>query len=243
LAFGREYGKNKVRFGALSPERKDRVMKRQFKKQLKEDEFVSGMTKFMRFVKAWEHELIIAGVAAVIIVGIFFGFQLLKAGQVRKDSRILGEILDLRTNLAKTPENAAKLEQLSGTGKFSRLAEISLATYWIEQGQPDKAQAVLEKIKDPTKDFFYYQAQDLAAQVALLKGDPDRAIGILKKVEDEKPKDYILDAVLFHHAEALEKKGNSPEALALYKRLQEEYAQSYYGYDASLRARKLEAAK
>jgi hypothetical protein len=52
-----------------------------------------------------------------------------------------------------------------------------------------------------------------------------------------------LDAVLFRHAEALEKKGSIPEALIMYKKLQEEYAQTYYGYDASLRVRKLEGAK
>jgi len=218
-------------------------MKRSIKKQLKGDEFVSGMAKFMHFVKTWEREIIIAAVAVVAMIAIFFGLQFLKSQQAKKQSRLAGEILELRAGLAKSPENAAKLEQLGGSGKFARIANISLATYWIEQGQPDKAQAALDRIKDTSKDFFHYQAQDLSAQIAILKADYDRAVGILKKIEDEKPKDYLLDAVLYHHAEALEKKGNAPEALALYKKLQDEYAQSYYGYDASVRVRKLEATK
>jgi predicted negative regulator of RcsB-dependent stress response len=218
-------------------------MKRSIKKQLKEDEFVSGMTKFLRFVKAWEREIIIAVVAVVAVLAVFFGFQILKSIQAGKQSRLAGEILELRAGLAKSPENVAKLEKLGGSGKFARVANISLATYWIDQGQPDKAQAALDRIKDTSKDFFFYQAQDLSAQIAILKGDYDRAIGLLKKIEDEKPKDYVLEAVLFRRAEALEKKGNTAEALALFKKIQDEYAQSYYGYNASTRVRKLEAAK
>jgi predicted negative regulator of RcsB-dependent stress response len=218
-------------------------MKRTIKKQLKEDEFVSGMNRFMQFVKHWEREFIIAVVVVVAAVLVFLGLQFLKAQQIKKDSQAAGEILALRAGLAKNPQNTAQLERAAAKGKYSRLAGISLATYWIEQGQPDKAQAALALIKDSPKDFFYYQAQDLSAQVAILKGEWDRAIAILKKIEDEKPKDYILDAVLFHHAEALEKKGLKAEALTLYKKLRDEYAQSYYGYDASLKVQKLESAK
>ena len=219
-------------------------MKRQFKKQLKEDEFVSGMNKFMHILKVWERELIIAGAAALAIVLLFLGFQFLRAQQNARDSREAAQIMDLRTDLTKTPANVAKLEQIAAKGgKYGRVAAMSLATFWIEQGQLDKAQASLAGIKDTPKDFFYYQAQDLTAQTAVLKGDYDKALALLKKVEDAKPKEYLLDAILFHKAEALEKKGSIAEALAVYKKIQDEYAQTYYGYDASLKVKKHEAAK
>jgi len=218
-------------------------MKRKIKRQLKEDEFVSGMNKFMQFAKKWEREFIVAGAAAAALLLLFFGFQFLRGQQLKKESRMVGEILNLRADIAGSPQNVAKLEQLAGRGKFSRVAYISLATYWIEQGQLDKAQAALAGIKNDPKDFFYYQAQDLSAQIDILKGEYDKAITILKKIEEEKPKDYLVDAVLYHHAEALEKKGDVQEALKLYKKLQAEYAQSYYGYDASLKVKKIESAK
>jgi predicted negative regulator of RcsB-dependent stress response len=218
-------------------------MKKTIKKQLKEDEFITDVNKFWDFVRKWQKEIMIAAVALGAVVLVFFGFKLLKAQQVKRDSRELGRILEIRSSLAKNPQDAAKLEQAAAKGKFARVAALELATYWVEQGQLDKAQTALALIKDVPKDFSYYQGCDLAAQIAILKGDYDAALAILKKVEDEKPKDYILDAVQFHHAEALEKKGSVAEALAIYKKLQAEYAQSYYGYDASLRARKLEAAK
>jgi len=219
-------------------------MKRQLKKQLKEDEFVSGMNKFMHFLKIWERELIIAGVGVLAVVLLFLGFQFLRSQQNAKDSRSAAEILGLRADLAKTPQNAAKLEQIAAKGgKYARVAAMSLSTHWIEQGQLDKAQAALSNVKDTPKDFIYYQVQDLAAQTATLKGEYDKALAILKKVEDAKPKDYLLDAVLFHKAEALEKKGSVAEALAVYKKIQDGYAQTYYGYDASLKVKKLETAK
>jgi predicted negative regulator of RcsB-dependent stress response len=218
-------------------------MKRTIKKKLKEDELATGLNKFMQFVKKWEREIIIGVAAATVIILIFFGFQLLKAQQIRKDSRVAGEILELKSGLAKNPENVAKLEKLVGKGKFARLASISLAAYYVDQGQYDKARAALAGIKDGVRDFFYYQAQDLEAQIDILTGNYDQAIGILEKIEEAKPKDYLLDAVLYQHAQALEKKGSPQEALEIYKKLQADYPQSYYGYDAGLKVQKLAAAK
>ena len=174
-------------------------MKRQLKKQLKEDEFVSGFARIMHFAKVWERELIIAGAMALAVVLLFLGFQFLRSQQNAKDSRAAGEILDLRADLAKTPQNAAKLEQIAAKGgKYARVASNSLATYWIEQGDLDKAQALLAAVKETPKDFIYYQVQDLIAQTAILRGEYDKAIAILKMIEDAKPKVYLLDAVLFH---------------------------------------------
>jgi predicted negative regulator of RcsB-dependent stress response len=218
-------------------------MKRKIKKQLKEDELVTGFQKFLEFAKTWQKEVIIFAVVVAVLAALYGSLQLIRAQQAKKESRRVGEILALRADLAKNPQNVAKLEQLGGTEKAARLAFISLATYWIEQGNLDKALASLAKIKDIPKDFFYYQAQDLTAQVEILKGRYDQAIQILKKIEEAKPKDYLLDVVLYHHAEALEKKGQPKEARDLYKKVQDEYAQTYFGYDASAKVKKLESAK
>jgi hypothetical protein len=43
--------------------------------------------------------------------------------------------------------------------------------------------------------------------------------------------------------EALQLKGDSKEALAVFKKLQEEYSQTYFGYEASLKVAKLEGAR
>ncbi|MGB8951106.1 MAG: tetratricopeptide repeat protein [Candidatus Aminicenantales bacterium] len=218
-------------------------MKRVQRKQLKEDELLSGLNRFLGFVKKWTREIILF---VVIVLGgllLFSGFRLVKAQQTKRESRTLGQILALRSESSGNPGNLAKLEQLAGQGKFSRVAFILLANYWVEQSRLDKAQEYLGKIKPAPKDFFYYQAQHFRAQIEILRGNPERAVEILKKIEEEKPETFVLDAVLTLHAEALEKKGEKKEALNLYKRLQEEFPQTYYGYEASQKVRKLESEK
>lgn len=218
-------------------------MKGKERHHLKENEFVHGIHGVFEFARKWRRELIMGGLLIIALGIVFAGFQIVRAQQAKGQSQKLGEIQTLRDGLPKAPENVAKLEALAGKGKYGRVASISLASYWLEQGQFDKAQTALAAVQDTPKDFYYYQARDLAAQLAVLKGDLDGALAILAKIVEEKPKDYVLDAVLFRQADVLEKKGNTAEALALYKQIEKDYAQSYFGYDASQKVRKLEAVK
>jgi predicted negative regulator of RcsB-dependent stress response len=137
----------------------------------------------------------------------------------------------------------AELESLAGNGKFSRIAYLKLAAWAIEKGDSANAKTYLEQMSDDRKDITYYQAQDMLAQVYIKDKEYDKAIAIYKAIEEEDQKDYALDAILFHMAEAHEGKGELEVALELYKRVQEEYSQSYYGFDASKKVTELEAKK
>jgi predicted negative regulator of RcsB-dependent stress response len=218
-------------------------MKKVVKKQLKEDEFVSTLTKILRFLKRRTKEIVILAVAVVFFFLLFLGLRFIQAQSLKKESLLLSQMLELRSGLAAKPENLVKLEQMAGQGKYSRLAFVFTATYWVEKGNLEKAKGCLGKIPAEPRDFVYYQAADLLAQVNFLQKNYDEAIAIYKKIEEEKPKDYALDVVLFHKAEALEGKGEKLEALTVYKKVQQDFPQSYYGLDASERARKLESAK
>ena len=218
-------------------------MKKVVKKQIKSDEFVSTMNKILHFLQT-QLKTILIGVAAVaVLVLIYAGVRFIQAQQVKKESRLLSDLLELRSTMSAKPENLAELEKLSGDGKYARLGYVLLATHCVESGDLEKAKAYLEKIKSTPKDFIYFQARDFFAQISVLQKDYEQAVAVFTEVEAAKPAAYPLDAVIFHKAEALEAKGDKPEALALYKKLQEEYPQSYFGYDAAERARKLEAAQ
>lgn len=218
-------------------------MKRVERHQLKEDEFVSGMTKFLDLVKTWERELLIALGVIVLLVLVFLGASFLKGRGARAESRVAGEIMTLRAELDKKPENLARLEKLAGAGKYARLAHVALATHWLEKGDLDKAEKSASAVTLSRRDFVAAQAQDLLAQVLVRKKDFAGALEIYARLEKERPSDYPLDAILFHRAEALELKGDAPGALAVYKNLQEEYTQTYYGYEASLKVGRLESAR
>jgi predicted negative regulator of RcsB-dependent stress response len=218
-------------------------MKRVIRKQLKEDEFVSTLTKIFRFVQKRTREILIAAAAVAFIALLYAGLRLIQANNIRTESRLVTRLLELRSDLNTKPENLAEMEKLAGTGKFARLAYVLIATHWVEQGDLGKAKAALEKIGDGAKDFIYYQAQDLLAQILVREKEFDKAITIYDQISKENPKDYGLDVILFHKAEALEGKGETKEAVSVYKKVQEDFPQSYYGYDASGRVRKLETGQ
>lgn len=218
-------------------------MKRIKRKQLKGDEFVSTVNKIVRFVKKRTKELIAIGVAVLVLIFFFIIFNFIKAQNIKKESRLVSEIFQLRSQLDESPEKVTELEKMAGKGKFSRLAYILLATYWIEKEDYDKATEVLGKVKKGKKDIFYYQAQDLLAQVYMKKGNYDKVIEIYSRIEKENPKEYSLDVVLFRLAEVHEKKGEKEEALSLYKKIQEQFPQTSYGYEASQKIQKFEGEK
>jgi predicted negative regulator of RcsB-dependent stress response len=218
-------------------------MKKVMRKRLKEDEFVSTMTKLVTWAKKWSRQLIMGVTAVVVIILVILISNAIKAQAVKRDSRLLGDILEISTQLNDNPEKVTELEALAGNGKFSRIAYLKLAAFAIEQGDLGKAKSYLEKMTDDRKDITYYQAQDMLAQVFFRDKEYDKAIAIYKTIEEEGQKDYTLDAVLFHMAEAHEGKGELDIALEIYSRVQEEYAQSPYGFDASKKVAELEGKK
>lgn len=215
-------------------------MKKVVKKQLKEDEFVSTVTKIFRYIETRTHEIIIGLCVLAVIALLFVGLRMLQGKNSERQSQALGQMLELRSTLSAKPENLAKLEALQGKGKYGRLPYVLLATYWVEKGDLAKAKELLAKVGASPRDFIYYQAQDLLGKVDALSRDYDSAVAVYTRLENDKPEDYTLDVILFHKAEALEAKGDTQGALTIYKKLQQEYPQSYFGYDAAEKVRKLE---
>ncbi len=140
-------------------------MKKIVKKQLKGDEFVSTMNKIWSFLQARVKEILI-GIAVVAFIGLLYaGTRFIRAQQVRKESRLITQLLELRSTSSAKPENLAALEKISGSGKYARLGYVLTATYWVERGDLEKAKESLGKIKPSPQDFLYFQARDLLAPI------------------------------------------------------------------------------
>jgi predicted negative regulator of RcsB-dependent stress response len=222
---------------------KELTMKKKVKKQLKEDEFVHTVQKIIDFAKDRSRELIIAGVAVCLIIIVVFVVRAIQAQAEKRESRILGDILAVTSQLPDSPEKVSDLEALAGDGKFSRVAYLELASYWVEQGDSEKAKSSLAEITEEWKDLTYYQARDLMGQIYLNSKEFDRALEVYKEIEKENPKEYPMDVILFRQAEVYEKKGDTAAALELYTKVQDEFSQTYYGADASRKVRELEEKK
>ncbi len=218
-------------------------MKRATRKHLKEDKFQKTVESIVDYTKEHTKKIAIAGAGIALLILIFLVVQLIKAQQIKRENLALDQILSLSSEIRKNPEKIAELEELAGKGEFSRLGYLELAKYWFEKEDYTKVTPYLEEIAKGKKDLLYYQAKDLEGQVFISQKNYEDAIALYGKLEEENPEEYVLDAVLFHKAQAHEKKGETEEALLLYKRLQEEFSQTYYGYDASAKVLNLEQKK
>jgi tetratricopeptide (TPR) repeat protein len=214
-------------------------MKRTERHHLQEDEMVHGLSWLMDFARKYRREIYIVAGALVFAAVVLGALLIVRAHGRTVQSRAIGQVGELADAAVEKPEKLADLEKLAEKGRTARLANLELARYWAERGDWAKADSYAGRITDGRKDLLHYQAEDLKAQIALGKKDYDKAIAIYKKAVDEKPEAYPIDALLYRLAESHELKGETKEALDLYKKLQEEHAQSYYGYEASLKASRL----
>jgi len=218
-------------------------MKRKTRHQLKEDKFQKTITNVVEFSKEHTKEISIAAMGVAVLVVAYAIFLLINAQQIKKQNQVLDRIFTLSSEIREDPAKLAELEKLAGMGKFSRLGYLELAKYWFEKEDFVKSIPYLDEIFKGKKDLVFYQAKDLLGQIYIRQKKYDDAIALYGELEEKNPEEYILDAVLFHKAQAHEKKGETDEALALYKRLQEEFSQTYYGYDASAKVLNLEGKK
>ena len=215
-------------------------MKKKIKKKLKEDEFVSTVTRFYLYIKDKTKYIAIGAVIVVIAAGVILGLKAIKNQNLKKESGKLGQIIQISSELKQNPERLNELEELAGSGKFSRVAYLELASYWYYKEDFDKVLEYLGKIPEGNKDIFYYQARNLLAETYFQKNEYDKALNIYEQIERDNPKEYALDLVLFKKAEILEAQGNTEGALEIYRKIQEDYAQTFYGYEAQEKVRQLE---
>ncbi|OQX54394.1 MAG: hypothetical protein B5M54_05250 [Candidatus Aminicenantes bacterium 4484_214] len=209
-------------------------MKRKERHQLKEDEFKTALSRMYSWIWQRKREFSIALSALVVIILVGVGIRLVKAQQLKKESRIFGQIIELRQALENQDETkVAELEKLAGKGQFSRAAYLELASFYAEKGELEKALSWIEKFPPRPKDILWVKAMDLQAQLWCYQKNFDRALEIYELLTKNLPSDFPADIILFHQAQVLEEKGNIDEAIKIYTQLRDEYSQTYYGYEAS----------
>ncbi len=218
-------------------------MKKKVKRQLKTDEFANFMNRLFDFFKANQREFTIAAAAVLFITLVFLSVRYVQGVNARKQSVILGQILQLESEIKDQPDRLVELGQMAGKGKFGRLAAIKAAALNFERGQAEKAVGFLLSVPDNPKDMVYYQARDLLGQIYFAQQQYDEALAVFSEIERENPKIYPLDIVLYRKAQVLAARNDVELALETYTRLTTDFPNSYYGYEATREVQKLEEKK
>ena len=218
-------------------------MKKKVKRQLKTDEFANFMSRIFDFFKSNQREFTIAGTALLVIALVFLSVRYVQAVNSRKQSEILGQILQLESEIKDNPDSLVDLEQMAGKGKFGRLAAIKAAALNFERGRTGKAVELLQSVPSAPKDMVYYQARDLLGQIYFSQQQYDEALAVFSEIERENPRVYPMDIILYRKARVLAARNDVDLAIEAFTKLQTDFPNSYYGYEATREAQKLEEKK
>ncbi len=218
-------------------------MKKKVKRQLKTDEFANFMNRIFDFFKSNQREFTIAGAALLVIALVFLSVRYVQAVNSRKQSEILGQILQLESEIKDNPDSLVELEQMAGKGKFGRLAAIKAAALNFERGRTGKAVELLQNVPSAPKDMVYYQARDLLGQIYFSQQQYDEALAVFSEIERENPRVYPMDIILYRKARVLAARNDVDLAIEAFTKLQTDFPNSYYGYEATREAQKLEEKK
>jgi TolA-binding protein len=243
-------------------------LKRELRREIKEDEFASWLEKVIAWGDSHRDELRIGIGVGVVLVAAFGALAYFQSHRTREAERAFQEALAAfeapvagelpqgadrpAGQVFATAEDKYKTAAAAFEGVERRFGSMTLgvrAKYYaalarIELGQYDEAEKALQELQTGGKDEL---VPDLA-RVALAglyrrSGDTDRAVEVYRSVisnpDTSLPRDYALQSL----AGALEDAERYEEARAVYRELVEEYPASVYAARARARADYLETAE
>ena len=241
-------------------------MDKEFKKQIKEDEFKSAVVHAFDWSKLHSAEVRITAAVAVILavvlgaVGYFQGEKRKEAEQgfaeaIETFSASVSAPLEapargtksFATALEKYTQAAAAFDGLAR--KFPSRPEGLRARYLaalsrIEIGQYPEAETALTEIAADRRAFALEPALARLALAEMYRraGQTDKAVAAFRELAADTTSALPRDAALMSLAGTLEDAKRLAEARASYKRLSEEFPESVYAPEARRRADRLTPA-
>lgn len=241
-------------------------MDKEFKKQIKEDEFASAVTHAFDWSKLHSAEVRITAAVAVILAVVLGAVGYFQGAQRREAERTFAEaILTFSASVSgpgepparggksfpsaqeKYTEAAAAFDGLAR--KFPSRPEGLRARYLaalsrVEIGQYSEAEKALSEI---AADRRAAALEPALARLALgdlyrRSGQTDKAVTAFRDLAADTTSAVPRDSALMSLASTLEDAKRLAEARASYKRLSEEFPQSVYAAEAQRRALRLVSA-
>jgi predicted Zn-dependent protease len=235
-------------------------LNKEFKRQIKEDEIVTGMGQALSWAERHREQLRLAGVALIVVLGGLLAFSWFRSTRSRESDAALAEALrtfHARVSSEKAPDAAAEpgpsfassqekytkaLGQFDGViSRWGSLPAGQRARFYaaltrLELGQADAARQALTELASSGDKALSGQARLALAQAQARAGQVDAALEALRKLADEPqtllPRDYVLMTL----ATTLEDARRADEAEKAYERVALEYPESGFAAEARRRA-------
>lgn len=235
-------------------------MKKELKRQIKEDELVSGMGQAWMWLGAHQDQLRVGAIAAVVVLAAVLGFSWFRSSRAQESEAAFTEALatfhaqvtagqptgtppPTGPSFATAKEKYAKaLEQFDGVAvRWGSLPAGARAKYYaalsrLELGQAEPAREALAQLASSSDRPLAAQARLSLAAAQARSGQSDKAIETLRQLADDPqavvPRDYVLMTL----ASTLEDASRSNEAGAAYERVAQEFPESVFAAEARRRA-------
>lgn len=243
-------------------------MRRELKRQIKEDELVSGFERLTAWAQANQKAVQNGALALVVVIAAGWAYTEWQQRRTAQAEAAFGEALalfdaPLRSELPQgaqpppgmppfdTPAEKYKKAAAAFDGverRFSGHPVALRARYFAalvraEAGEPAQAQKLLEEIAVKTSPGLEPALAKLALAGLLRKtGQPDKAAEAFSKLASDPSWPLPKDHALMELAEALEEARKPAEARATYKRIADEFPASVYAAEARRRAENLASA-
>jgi TolA-binding protein len=242
-------------------------LKRELKKQIKQDELVSGVEHMAAWVKAHAAQVRTEATIAAIVIAIVGGFFYFRRSRDRAaeeafaaalrtfEAPVAGEAPGREPRAAGETFATAEAKYKKAAAAFDGVerAYPSLpvgvrARYYgalarIEIGEKAEAEKALAEIAatKPAKGLEPALARLALAELQRRSGALDKAVESYRQIVDDAAFAMPRDYALMQLARTLEEAHRTEEASAAYRRLAEEFPDSLYAPDARRRAEYLGA--
>lgn len=235
-------------------------MKKELKRQIKEDEFASGMGRIWAWMAAHHDRLRVGAMAAGVVLLAVLGFSWFRSSRAQESQAAFAEALatfhaqvtagqppgappPAGPSFATPQDKYSKaLEQFEGVvARWGSLPVGRRARYYaalsrLELGQAEAAREALAQLASSNERPLSAQARLALAAAQSRSGQSDKAIETLRQLADDPqaivPRDYVLLTL----ASTLEDARRADEAGAAYERLAQEFPESVFAAEARRRA-------
>jgi tetratricopeptide (TPR) repeat protein len=236
-------------------------MKRELKRQIKQDELVSGLQQASRWTTAHGSEVKVTAAVVAVVALAAFGVTSFLGHRRGEAERAFSSALDtfhapvsaerpegfeappgpvFPSAAAKHRKAAAEFDEVArrfGSLDVGRRARYYAALSRMELGEYDAAEKALSDIAARRDDALESSLARLAlADLHRRRGQLDKAIEDYRRLVDDSSFVLPRDHVLLELASTLEAAGRPAEAGAAYRRIVEEFPGSVYAPEARRRA-------
>ncbi len=206
-------------------------MKSKERHNIKEDQIMETLKDWLEFIKEHKKISIYIGTILLTVLILFVGVQTYNSITIKKENKILNNLMSLLNNKQITDKDYKEIVNLSKKGKLPVYGILALSENYLKKGEYDKAENLIKKITKSNGEFNYKKSLLIKIQIFYAKKDYDKILNLYRgKIQNENSEkvEFPNDITLFYIAKSYEAKKEFDSARKIWQKLKKEYPSSVF---------------